>query len=235
MRLLLIGLAALGVLTATVGLTQAQAAPLVQRHGATALMAAQTDLDAAIAAERARWPDYALDGEGECAEAQPAEGARCLYVHSTSAEAQRGIVVLNLLEVGAGGHAEALGRGVDGTWGYWFASQQDTYHALRLPASMNVCADGEGLNVRTQPAADAALVGVLADGAIVSAEEFALTEPDGSAPGGARGDGWYRLSAPLGGWVKADYVSDAHLDGCGLRDFLVCSATAPAAACPQPR
>jgi hypothetical protein len=65
------------------------------------------------------------------------------------------------------------------------------------------------------PSLLAPAVGLLLDQATVTAEEFLLTDPGTlriatGTPG--NGAGWYRLSAPLEGWVPARFLSNTSVD-----------------------
>lgn len=109
----------------------------------------------------------------------------------------------------------------DGAWDYWFGTQQGTYHALKLPAEMRVCASGEGVNVREQPDAGSPAVGQLSDGATVTAERFVLTEPGKIQPSLVSGNGWYQVSGSLSGYIRADFLSVTSLPDCSLHDILI--------------
>ncbi len=114
-----------------------------------------------------------------------------------------------------------FGQQADKTWGFWFGTQQDVYHALVLPAQMRVCADGQGANVREQPDEKAKVVTAVRDGTMVTAETFVLTNPGSNSGQRKNGNGWYSVSSPAKGFVRADFVSVARLPDCKLRDFLV--------------
>ncbi len=87
---------------------------------------------------------------------------------------------------------------------------------------MRVCADGQGVNVRQAADEKAPSAGLLKDGTIVTADNFVLTQPGtGSfAKPGPAGNGWYGISAPTAGFVRADFLSVVSLPDCQLRDFL---------------
>jgi hypothetical protein len=132
----------------------------------------------------------------------------------------RGVAVM---EVGApaGGAARfVLGLKADGTWGYWFGSQQATYHALTLPAEMRVCADGQSVNVRETASETASSRGMLKDGALVTADRFMLTNPGTYGGPGPSGNGWYSITGATPGFVRADLLSVTTQPDCKLRDAL---------------
>jgi len=113
-----------------------------------------------------------------------------------------------------------LGLKPGGDWAYWFGSQQATYHALALPAQMRVCADGQGVNVRETASETAATRGLIKDGTIVTADRFVLTQPAIYRSPGPAGNGWYSVSGPTPGFVRADFLSVTTLPDCKLRDAL---------------
>ena len=112
-----------------------------------------------------------------------------------------------------------MARDAAGGWGLWWAGARLTFHRFDLPGAMLVCADGAGLSVRAAPSADAPVRAVLPDLTPVVGEQFVLTAAGSVA--GENGYGWYRISAPIEGWVAGDYVADAGLGDCTLRDMLV--------------
>ena len=154
----------------------------------------------------------------------------CIALRSPAGTVERGIAVFSLAAPdGFGGAAGILGRTPELSWGYWFATQNTVYHLLTLPGEMIVCGEGDGVNVREYPALDAAVVAALPDLKHVQVTGFMLTEP-GSAPrpgfDGRKGEGWYRLSAPVEGWAHARYLSNTEADAslrmseCGWRNLM---------------
>jgi len=117
-----------------------------------------------------------------------------------------------------GSFALLMGREADGNWAYYAGGQQ-YYQASKLPGEMQVCTQGTGLNVRAEPSTDAELVRTVEDNSTVTGEEFVLTQP-GTPPTASPvpGYGWYRISAPVEGWVYSKYVSG--LADCSLHDSL---------------
>ena len=112
-----------------------------------------------------------------------------------------------------------VARDAAGGWGLWWAGARLAFHRFDLPGAMLVCADGAGLGVRAAPSGDAPVRAVLPDLTPVVGEQFVLAMV--GIPAGESGYGWYRISAPVEGWVAGDYVVDAGLGDCALRDTLV--------------
>ncbi len=131
----------------------------------------------------------------------------------------RGIAAMEQGDPQGGGALIVFATQTDGNWGFWFATQQDVYHALRLPAEMRVCADGQGVNVRDHADETSTSLGLLKDGTVVTAETFVLTRAE-SLPRGPSGNGWYSISAPQPGFIRADFLSVTRLPDCSLRDSL---------------
>ena len=48
------------------------------------------------------------------------------------------------------------------------------------------------------------------------AEEFVLTRPGSARAPGPRGEGWYRITSPVAGWVPSRAISDAALGNCAM-------------------
>jgi hypothetical protein len=132
----------------------------------------------------------------------------------------RGITAMELADPQGGAAMVVFGRQADDSWSFWFGTQQQVYHALVLPAQMRVCADGQGVNVRKAADEQAPSAGLLKDGATVTAENFVLTQPGSFAKPGPAGNGWYSVSAPTVGFIRADLLSVLSLPDCQLRDFL---------------
>jgi hypothetical protein len=131
-----------------------------------------------------------------------------------------GVVAVSVTDPEFGGAIAFFGRRDDGSWAYWFSTQNDSYQATSLPAQMRVCADGQGANLRMTADAGGRALSVLRDGAIVTAESFVLTQPGSSQPLVA-GLGWYRLSAPAAGFVRSDLLSVTRFGDCSVRDIQV--------------
>lgn len=112
-----------------------------------------------------------------------------------------------------------LGRTADGAWEYWFGTQSPYALLLALPGDMRVCADGDGLNLRSEPAKDAPQVALLADGTIVRGDRFVLPEREANVDRRLpRGHGWYHITAPEDGWAYSKYLSNAASGDCSVRD-----------------
>jgi hypothetical protein len=79
--------------------------------------------------------------------------------------------------------------------------------------------DPRPVNLREGPTTAAKAVTLLKDLARVRAEALTLTQPADSR--GQNGQGWYQVSAPQAGWVRADFLSDAQLGNCEVRNQLV--------------
>jgi hypothetical protein len=101
-----------------------------------------------------------------------------------------------------GGAATFYGRHADGTWEFWFATQNSGGPQTRLPGDMLVCAQGDGLNLRAEPSTSAAVVTLIPDGTIVRGDRFVMTDPP--SPGvrmQPHPDGWYHITSPQEGWA----------------------------------
>jgi len=137
-------------------------------------------------------------------------------MESAPAEVARGIAAFGISDAGQnGGFGAALGKTLDGRWKLWYTSQ-NPYQLTRLPGDMVVCSGGDGVNLRAGPSPDADVVGGFADGAQVTGEQFALTEP---VDPGHVGYGWFRISAPDPGWLYSKFLETAALnDQCALHN-----------------
>jgi hypothetical protein len=208
--LVVLGLAALTAFTAAPGHADASTTqtPWTEGEGAAALEAVLIAVNGVLAVDEQHQviPDC-QHGSG----IRTPEGKACVYPRSSADHIRRGIALF-----GAELAHAVVARGRDGVWRYWL-STQGTYLLLTLPGEMLVCADGEGLNVRAEPDINAPIVGGLADLTRVRGEEFVLTEPGNYDPR-RLGSGWYRLSAPVEGWVHSHYVPDAERRDCQTRD-----------------
>ena len=186
--------------------------------------AAETPEEAFAAAYAAALRIFGAVPVEECDAGNNPEEKACLRARSAPEHVARGIAGFGVGDPGGGGYFAVLGRMRDGTWAFWFGTQQAVYHLLTLPGPMIVCAEGDRLNVRSRPSMDAVVVGTLDDLSEVVAEAFALTEPGVS--GRTRGEGWYYLSAPLEGWAFARYLSNVDVDAmnqqppCAWRNLL---------------
>jgi len=156
--------------------------------------------------------------EADCTTNNP-EQADCISIDPDNREnASLGVAVLKIEGPSGGSSGLLMGREADGKWAYYAGGVQ-YYQASKLPGEMTVCTQGTGLNVRAEPSATAQLVRTVEDNSTVTGEEFVLTQP-GTPPTASPipGYGWYRISAPIEGWVYSKYVSG--LADCSLHDSL---------------
>lgn len=106
----------------------------------------------------------------------------------------------------------AMARTPDGQWAPWFATPNFTYRRIALPGVVVVCRDDTP--VRAEPDASAAEVGTYDDGDELQVDGFVLTRPaeniaDALDPGG---DGFYRVTSPVEGWVDSRTVAASNCD-----------------------
>lgn len=184
----------------------------------------QTSQQAADAAFAAALKQFEGVSDADCQTNNP-QKRPCVSAQSSPSTVQRGIAAFGVSDPeGFGAFVGVLGRDPAGEWKFWFVGQQ-AYQLLTLPGDMLVCAEGQGLNVRSAPTTNAPIVGSLQDLAPVRAEAFVLTEPasDRHKPG----YGWYHLSAPLDGWAYSKYLTNALLGDCSLRDGIEARGPTP--------
>ena len=144
----------------------------------------------------------------------------CLYHGPSDADSpDRGVASFGLGYAQGEGAQVVFGRDGAGAWQFWFGTQQGTYHALQLPAEMRICADGQGANVRQQPDIASPSMGVLKDNAVVTAEQFVLTQA-AHIGDGPNGNGWYEVTGEVSGFIRADLVSVTSLPDCSLRNAI---------------
>ena len=155
-----------------------------------------------------------------CAQQPPRTQACLARLPENPDSPEHGIVTFEVGFIDGGGAMVVFGRDEAGGWQFWFGTQQQTYQPLRLPAEARICAGGEGANVRQAPDVSAMSLGVLKDGTMLTAEDFVLTQPGSNAPGSPLGNGWYRVTGALNGFIRADLLSDAGTSGCGLHDAI---------------
>jgi Bacterial SH3 domain len=195
--------------------TSSAPAAAITRGASSSASPSQDPAEAALAAAL-----ELLEGvpEADCATNNP-EQADCVSLDPNDRDlASRGIAILGVRAPAGGPSALLMGREPDGNWAYYAGGQQ-YYQAWKLPGEMQVCTQGSGLNVRAEPSTDADLVRTIEDNSTVTGEEFVLTKP-GTPPTASPipGYGWYRISAPVEGWVYSKYVSG--LTDCTLHDSL---------------
>ncbi|MBI2913429.1 MAG: hypothetical protein HYY03_05865 [Chloroflexi bacterium] len=154
-----------------------------------ALQAALRDLDAAT--------------DPECRALQKL----CVSPHPPNSGA-RGIALFNVFYPQGGGSLLVMGKDALGEWHYWFTTQHALTPPIYLPGDMRVCSGGPGLNARSEADVNAQKIETLADETIVRGEEFVLTEPGTQFAllEEGFGNGWYRISSPVEGWVYSPYV-----------------------------
>ncbi len=185
----------------------------------------QGDWDAGLAAALAAY-NGVRRSQGESCTANNPGRQTCIFADPTDnavATAARGLFTFGSGDPdGFGGAFILFGRTADGGWDQWFGSQNIIYQPISLPGEARVCADGDSLNVRQAASAAAPIVGLLPDGAILTAEEFVLTgaQPlDDQGQRTGRGEGWYRVSGPAAGWVNSRFISSTRLPDCMIRDL----------------
>lgn len=208
MRRRLTGSLGLLIVITTIGISIAHAGQsTTEVVTQTPEQAAETSLAAAVELFNAN-PDP------DCQVGQPRV---CLQASSTPEQAARGIAQFGVGGSGPEGQGAflgVLGRDPAGAWRFWFGSQNVFYQRLDLPGETVVCAP-DGLNVRSGPSTEAAIVGTLPDFARVTAVQFTLTQP-GTMPTESAdqvtGAGWYRLSTPIEGWSSSLYLTNAATD-----------------------
>lgn len=202
--------------TGTVGQTDPTASPPTAPATADPASVAQAALQAALR-------NFNATDDPAICKADPPRKQACLFHDVTEEDSpERGVAVFGLGFADGGGALVVFGRDESGGWQFWFGTQQGVYHALRLPAEMRVCADGQGANVRMAPNVSAKSLGMLKDGAIVTSTQFVLTEPGSNSPQPAKnGNGWYQVTGDIDGFVRADLLSVTALPDCKLRDALV--------------
>lgn len=177
--------------------------PATRDEAAASLAAALRALDA-VTAER-------------CGADNP-RNRPCLTPRSSPEQAGRGAAAFDVSDPGGGPTSLAvMGRDASGDWKPWFSTRATPYQRYTLPGELRVCADGDGLNLRARPNADAAVITLLPDGSTITAEEFVLTEPATTNPP-HQGYGWYRITAPRPGWAYGKYLASAEQGDCTLRD-----------------
>ena len=98
------------------------------------------------------------------------------------------------------------------------------YQLSDLPGELRACGNGNAVTVRASPDSAAASAGTLKDLAAATAQEFRLTKAGSFGTNGARGEGWYRVSGTVSGWLPARESSDAKLGDCALHDAIEGSA-----------
>jgi hypothetical protein len=202
----------LALLTLTVG---ASLSPRGQRGSVAAARIADASSDALAAALDL------FDGVSvsDCLNNNNPDRRDCVTLESAPEDLARGIAVFGISDAGQnGGFGAAMGRTASGDWKLWFTSQ-NPYQLTRLPGEMVVCAGGDGLRIHSGPSAEADVPCGLADGALVTGEQFVLTEP---VDPGHSGFGWFRISEPQTGWLYSKYLESAALnDHCALHDAQV--------------
>ncbi|MFN0096381.1 MAG: hypothetical protein ACKVVT_16595 [Dehalococcoidia bacterium] len=155
------------------------------------------------------------------------KGTPCIEAFDPGGSIDEGVIRLSYsAEVGAA--AIYLARDQSGAWQFWFGAQQATHRLTDLPGTLIVCADGDGLNLRSGPNAGAPTLGLAKDGERFFAKTFLITEfGDVNLKAGA---GWYQVvteTKDAQGRIKTGeafifsrFTSDARLRDCTLRNAL---------------
>lgn len=197
------------------GASTAAASPTVQASpGATAASGTPgaTDASAQAAAESIFHGVVSPD----CSQATPdASATSCLESLSMSGTLTAGISAWRVSAVqGGSSYTGVLGKMADGSWKLWF-SGQDVIWLIALPGTMRVCADEQGLNLRSTASATANRVASIADNTLVAGDKFVLTEPGTPTK---HGYGWYHLTTNPAGWAYSKYLVDSTQPNCNARN-----------------
>lgn len=146
------------------------------------------------------------------------EGKPCIDPVGSSGTVAAGLAEFAAGDINSGPFRAFAGRTASGEWKFWFATFQPRYIPVTLPGDLMACRN-DGTVVRGTPSASGAEVGKLARSTKARVEEFQLTA-EGSFKDGTRGEGWYRVSGSVAGWVNSKDVTDAGLNSCELRDAI---------------
>jgi hypothetical protein len=152
----------------------------------------------------------------EGCERQNPEQRVCFEPVSGEETMKRGLARMKKGVPGGGVGSAFFGRTADAEWAFWFGTQQAAYVLDELPGELRACPDVDAVLVRTRPAGDAPEAGVVPAGTVIRAEDFVLTEP--GRVDGEPGEGWYRVSGGVAGWIEARQSADAESGDCELRD-----------------
>lgn len=144
----------------------------------------------------------------------------CVELKTADAALAGGIARFAAGDPNGGGFSFYMGRMIDGTWAYWFGTQQQTYVLEEPPGELLACSATASIEIRREPRADAAAVRSVADLGELKAERFVLTKAGSHQAAGERGEGWYFVTSPAEGWVPAQDVTDATLSDCLLHDAI---------------
>jgi uncharacterized lipoprotein YbaY/heat shock protein HslJ len=168
-----------------------------------------------------------LDGvpRAQCQAPTPT-GTNCVEPIAGDAESRtlpRGIATFSVTYVNEpGSYIAYFGRTSTGDWGYWFGAQDQQSPLITLPGELLACAGPAGglPRVLHSPSGESETLQPLTR---LTAESFVLTQPGTPAtdsnPEGRRGLGWYRVSAPLEGWVPEQDATAAVLGDCTVHDI----------------
>ncbi len=170
---------------------------------ATAIVSGEGEAGQLRAAILARDPNIGFDPQ--CSADNPA--GPCATGEWSSEALATGIAAVGITE-SEGGIMTYWGRTADGTWVYWFASQNVGGPPVLLPGDMIVCANGDGLNLRAEPSTSAAVVALIPDGTVIVGDRLVMTDPP--SPGGSfeHPDGWYHITSPQEGWAYDRFLLD---------------------------
>lgn len=134
----------------------------------------------------------------------------CIRANDRSEAGLDGDIVPLTYASGAGGGAIVLmARDGSGAWGLWMVTQAP-HQLVALPGDLRAC---RGIPVRDDAAESAGTVDEVLEGTTMTAAGFVLSQP-GSLTG--QGSGWYRITAPVEGWVSSEAVVTAVSGDCSL-------------------
>ena len=180
---------------------------------------ASADEDALWAAIRATYPgkDFVLSCRGFVATAAKPE---CAAAGGWTADQLAGGLVTISFTSSESGIVVAFGRKGDGSWGYFVViANGGGGPVLQLPGDASVCADGDGLNLRSEPSTTSAVVTLVRDNTVVRLDRFVLTKtgvPTTAAASGQNGEGWYHIASPQAGWGFARLLVRADQPQCAI-------------------
>jgi hypothetical protein len=144
----------------------------------------------------------------------------CIALQSSSEDVARGIAWFQAGDLDGGGFRFYMGRQVEGSWGYWFGTQQQVDILQVLPGEVLVCGRGAPVELHETPEFVSAVVASADHLSALTAEEFVLARPGQFEAGGVIGEGFYRISAPVAGWIDAASITSAEYGDCLLHDEL---------------
>jgi hypothetical protein len=144
----------------------------------------------------------------------------CIALQSSSEDVARGVASFLAGDLDGGGFRFYMGRQADASWGYWFGTQQQVDILEVLPGEVLVCGGGSPVELHETPQSVSAVVASAQHLSALTAEEFVLARAGQFEAGGTIGEGFYRVSAPVAGWIDAASVTSAEYGDCLLHDEL---------------